>query len=300
MKKRLKPILSIAILVLTTVLFVLFFAHNPQYWTSLKETSPWTIIIVILLNVVMLAVLTGISAAILALCGKRIPPRENFLLTAYSSLVNFFGPFQSGPGVRAVYLKAKHKVRIRDYTLATLVAVGLFAGFSALFLVVGTLQWWLTVLVLLGVALVCWQVIRLFLKRDKNPGESTFALRGNVLAFMIALVFLQVCITVAWYYVELHAVNKTISFKQAISYAGAANFALFVSITPDAVGIREAFLVFSQRIHHVSTPTIISANVIDRVAYVLFLGLLFLVIVTLHAQDKFQIKKGKPDAEQTE
>jgi uncharacterized membrane protein YbhN (UPF0104 family) len=81
-----------------------------------------------------------------------------------------------------------------------------------------------------------------------------------------------------------------------MSYAGAANFSLYVSITPDGVGIREAFLVFSQHIHHVSTKDIVSANVIDRAVYVVFLGLLFVVVLGMHAKDKLKLKSLRPAA----
>jgi uncharacterized membrane protein YbhN (UPF0104 family) len=99
----------------------------------------------------------------------------------------------------------------------------------------------------------------------------------------------ELCVIASWYFVELRAVNPSISVGQAISYSGAANFALFVSVTPDAVGIREAFLLFSQHIHHVSTKDIISANVIDRAAYVLYLVLLLLFVISLHAKEKLNI-----------
>ncbi|HZL07693.1 MAG TPA: hypothetical protein VFC50_00680, partial [Candidatus Dormibacteraeota bacterium] len=84
-----------------------------------------------------------------------------------------------------------------------------------------------------------------------------------------------------------------ISWGQAMSYSGAANFALFVSLTPDAIGFRETFLVFSHRLHHVSTANILSANVIDRGAYVIFLLLLFVVVLSLHAKDRLRLSSLK-------
>lgn len=298
MIKKLKAPLAILILLATTALFIRYFVDHPEYWRQLGSVSRWTLLWVILLNVAMLGVLVLITEATLRLCGKRLKWKENFLLTSYSSIVNFFGPLQSGPGARAVYLKARHKVRLRDYTLASLIALGLFAVFSALFLLVGTRPWWQTLGALLVVAALSWLVIRWFIGHDKKPGESQFALRPKALAALIVLAFLQVVITSAWYYVELKAVNPDIHLSQAMSYSGAANFSLFVSITPDAVGIREGFLIFSQNLHHVSTGDIVSANVIDRAAYVIFLGLLFLLVLSLHARDRLGLKKlRQPDAE---
>lgn len=288
--KRLKQFAAIAILIVTAALFTRFFMQHPTYWQQLRHVSPWTILWVVLLNVLMLMALVGICSATVSLSGKRIALRDNFLLTSYSSIINFFGPLQSGPGVRGVYLKTKYGVRLRDYTLATLLYLGLFAAFSAFFLLVGTRPWWQTLIALGFVAGFSKFVYQQFKMRDKKATDSHFALRAEPLAALAILAFIQVLITIAWYFVELRAVNPHISLHQAMSYSGAANFALFVSITPDAIGIREAFLAFTQHIHHVSTGNIISANLIDRAAYVLFLVMLFVVILLTHAKARLNVK----------
>jgi uncharacterized membrane protein YbhN (UPF0104 family) len=65
--------------------------------------------------------------------------------------------------------------------------------------------------------------------------------------------------------------------------------ALFVSLTPGAIGIREAFLTFSQQLHHIDTSTIVAANIIDRAVYLVFLGVLFIFVFSLHARDKLSL-----------
>ncbi|HET7320229.1 MAG TPA: lysylphosphatidylglycerol synthase domain-containing protein [Candidatus Saccharimonadales bacterium] len=287
---HLKQFAAIAILLATVILFTRFFMQHPAYWQQLRQVSPWTILWVILLNVLMLAALVGICTATVSLSGRHIGLRDNFLLTSYSSIINFFGPLQSGPSVRGIYLKARYGVRLRDYTLATLLYLGLFAAFSAFFLLVGTRPWWQTLIALCLVAGFSKFVYQQFKKRDKQANESHFALRAEPLALLALLAFGQVLITIAWYFIELRAVNQHVSLHQAMSYAGAANFALFVSITPDAIGIREAFLAFTQHIHHVSTANIISANLIDRAAYVIFLAMLFVVVLLTHAKARLRVK----------
>jgi uncharacterized membrane protein YbhN (UPF0104 family) len=286
---RPKNALVVLVLLLTLIIFVRFFAAHPDYIRQLGHTNPWWIIAVILLNVPMIGLLVLIYDTCLKLCGKQLKWKENFLLTAYSSIVNFFGPLQSGPGMRAVYLKTRHQVRLRDYTLATLLYYGLFAFFSALFLLVGTRPWWQTTLALAVVAGFSTLVILFFLKRDKQPAASQFNLRGSLLARLMVITFLQVLLTALTYFVELKAVNPHIGWGQAVSYSGAANFALFVSLTPDAIGFRETFLVFSKHLHHVSTANILSANIIDRGAYLIFLALLFLVVLSLHAKERLHL-----------
>lgn len=288
-RKHVKNILIVLVLSLTLAAFVRFFIQHPQYFDQLKQVSPWWIAAVVALNIPMVGLLVLIYDACLALCGKKLAWKENFLLTSYSSIVNFFGPLQSGPGVRAAYLKTKHKVRLRDYSLATLIYYGMFAFFSALFLLVGTRPWWQTLLALSAVTLGSWFVIRTFRRRDSAADDSQFRLHGDTVLRLIILSFLQVLLTAITYFVELKAVNPHIGWGQAMSYAGAANFALFVSLTPDAIGFREAFLVFSQHLHHVSTANILSANIIDRGSYVIFLTLLFAVVLLTHAKNRLKL-----------
>jgi uncharacterized membrane protein YbhN (UPF0104 family) len=289
-QKGVKNILIVLILLATLAAFVLFFTHHPEYWQELKQISPWWIIAVVILNIPMVGLLVLIYDCCMRLCGKHLAWKENFLLTSYSSIINFFGPLQSGPGVRAAYLKTRHQVRLRDYGLATVLYYGMFAFFSALFLLVGTRPWWQTLLAMSVVAVGSWSVFRYFAKRDKKPADSQFHMHANIVFRLAILTFLQVLLTAITYYVELRAVNPGIGWGQAMSYAGAANFALFVSLTPDAIGFREAFLVLSQGLNHVSTANIFSANVIDRTAYVLFLALLFLVVLATHAKDQLKIR----------
>lgn len=296
LSKHIKQFAALIILMVTVILFFRFFEKHPAYWNQLRHISTWTILWVILLNILMLAVLAGIVNSSVKLCGRRIGARDNFLLTSYSSLINFFGPLQSGPGVRGVYLKTKYGVRLRDYTLATLLYLGLFAAFNAFIMLIGTRPWWQTLVALCLVAGFSNFVYQHIKKRNNVDNALNFALRPGPLLELSILTFLQVLITVAWYFIELRAVNSNISLHQAMSYSGAANFALFVSITPDAIGIREAFLTFTQQLHHISLGNIISANLIDRAAYVLFLAMLFIVLLLTHAKTRLSINEtDEPD-----
>jgi uncharacterized membrane protein YbhN (UPF0104 family) len=62
-------------------------------------------------------------------------------------------------------------------------------------------------------------------------------------------------------------------------------------LTPGAIGFREAFLIFSQNLHHIPNDIIVAANILDRAVYIVFLCLLFLVVLALHANKTLQVKK---------
>jgi uncharacterized membrane protein YbhN (UPF0104 family) len=290
-----KRTLVIVLLLLTVGLFINFFRQHPEYIRQLGHTNPWWIVAVIALNIPMIGLLVIIYDACLQLCGKRMGLRENFLLTSYSSLVNFFGPLQSGPGVRAVYLKTKHQIRLRDYTLATLLYYALFASFSALFLLAGNRPWWQTLVVFCLVVGFSGSVIKFFVGRDKKPSDSQFKLSRRPLVQLIIATFAQVLLSAITYYVELKAVDPHVHWGQAAAYSGAANFALFVSLTPDAIGFRETFLVLSQKLHHISTGHILSANIIDRGAYLIFLLLLFVFVLAVHAKERLRPNSALTD-----
>jgi uncharacterized membrane protein YbhN (UPF0104 family) len=93
------------------------------------------------------------------------------------------------------------------------------------------------------------------------------------------------------YFVELRAFAPYVRIGEALSYTGAANFALFVSITPGAIGFRESFLLFSQKLHHMTNTTIAAASVLDRSVYVSLLLVMAIAIFGLHANKRFKLHR---------
>ncbi len=292
-----KRVLSTLIIFLTVVVFIDFFAGHPEYLDILRHIKLLAVIEILLLNILLIIDLGFIYNFSLQLCGKKMPVREQFLLTTYSSIANFFGPLQSGPAIRTVYLKTKHNIRTRDYVFATLIGYGMFASVSALFLIGGSRPWWQSFAATLAVTGISILVITLYKKKgdSRTSSRQCFHLRTKPLFGLLIATLVQVGIVTAYYFIELKAVNPSVTLHQAISYSGAANFALFVSITPDAVGFREAFLILSQHLHHISAASILAANVIDRAIYALFLVMLFVVAMIIHARDRLGIKQTSKD-----
>lgn len=290
--KRWRAGVAAIVLLLTIIVFVRFFVNHPQYFDVIRHVRLWVILAVIVLNGLLTIVIAIASQFTLELCGHRIPFREQLLLTAYSSIANFFGPLQSGPGVRGLYLKTKHQVSLRDYTLATLIGYGMFATFSGLLLFGGSRSWWQTGLVIAAIGGLSLSLIGLLVRRarrQQRPSRLHFS--AHALGGLLVMTFVQVCIVTTYYAIELHAVAPHLALHQAIAYAGAANFALFVSLTPDAIGIRESFLLLSRRLHHISTAVVFSANLIDRAAYALYLVLLSVIVLGLHGQERFNSRR---------
>lgn len=281
--KKFKPLLVLIVLAATIAAFVYFFVKHPEVRRQLAQLPPGLLVLLSVLYLLSAGVLGLIFMATLVLCRTRLGLREGLLVSMYSSIINFFGPLQSGPAFRAVYLKQKHGLKLKDYTLATLVYYAFYGSFSVVLLFSNWLRWWLVPLALLGAAVVYWAL------KSKHPQAiriRTLNLRG--LIFLAAATLAQVLLLCVIYYMELHSVSPQIQPWQALVYTGAANLALFVSITPGAIGFRESFLVFSHKLHHVGNTTIVSANIIDRGVYIVVLLLLLVLILATHAAPRLQ------------
>jgi uncharacterized membrane protein YbhN (UPF0104 family) len=299
MKKKIRLGLGVLILAVTIAAFIRYATTHPALIDKLRDIEPGLMVLLVALYILWFVALAVILRLTLKMYRTPMALQENFLLNAYSTLANFFGPGQSGPAVRGVYLKKRHNLSVKKYIFATLIYYGFYAIISAFMLFVGSRPWWQTVLLMLVAGTASLLVIRLYAKRShmKDEGISPKYLMLIFLA-TAAQLFIQFVI----FAIELHSVEAHASFGQAITYTGAANFALFVSLTPGAIGIREAFLVFSQQLHHISNTLVVAANVIDRAVYLVFLGILFICALAMHAKDKLRFKQvtAEPPEEQQE
>ena len=194
-----RKLLPLALATLTAGLFVYLFAKHPEYRRTLVHTNFWVLLLIAALYAVMLLCVAWTNDVTLRLCGKRQGARDNILLTGYTTLVNFFGPLQSGPAMRAAYLKQKLQISLRAYTLASLVYYAFYAMISALFLLAGSGRYWPLMLgVAALVALGCASI--LVLARRKFAGQAAgFRATPALLAELGAATLCQLAATALIY-----------------------------------------------------------------------------------------------------
>lgn len=295
MKRRLKTILAPIILLATLGAFVYYLRRHPEMIDQLQGLPLSAIVFIILLYTVVFLAFVLVTRTSLHIYDKTMPKQENLLFNAYSALINFFGPGQSGPIFRAAYLKKRHNLSVKQFMFTTLLYFGFFAVINAMFVVVGSRPWWQTALAMIGVGSLSLLFIRRYQRR------SHIKIKGGLTVGHLGLLFgataLQVVAMAVIFGIELHRVDADVSIGAILSYTGISNFSLFVALTPGAIGIREAFLVFSQSIHHIDTSSIVAANVIDRAVYLVFLGLVFILVLVTHAKDKLHVTQLKTDQE---
>lgn len=282
---KFKRIAAILVIFLTFAAFVIYFIANPAIWHELKQTPPSVLLKIFAMYSLSIVALTLVTLSTLRLCRLKIPFNESLMLTMYTAIVNFFGPLQSGPAFRGLYLKSKHKLSLKKYAVATSIYYMLWGIISLLLLFSGVLRFWLIPIFIL-VALSA-----ILIERSKRYGNRFKQLDLRGVYWLVLATLLQILIVSIIYLIELQSIQSSISISQVLIYTGAANLALFVSITPGAIGFREAFLVFSQRLHHIDTSTIVAANTIDRAVYFVFLGFLAVYISAAHVSNKLNVKQ---------
>ena len=296
MKRYVRTLLAVAILAITAVAFIYYVSRNPQVIDQLKQLPPATVLILLALYAVSFLAYVMVTRGSLRIYHKNMSRQENILFNAYSSLINFFGPGQSGPLFRAAYLKKRHNLGIKQFMFTLLIYFGFYAMISAMFVVVGSRPWWQTALLIVVVGAGSFAFIRRYKQRKHIDTGSGLNL-VNV-GWIFAATVVQVAAFAAIYGLELQRVGAEASIGQILSYTGISNFSLFVALTPGAIGIREAFLVFSQSLHGIDNTTIVAANILDRAVYLVFLGLLFVMVISLHAKDKLHLNQLKTEGKQ--
>jgi uncharacterized membrane protein YbhN (UPF0104 family) len=285
LKKYLRPIAVISVLVITITVFTIFFIHHPEIKKELQHISISELLLLLGLYSLSIVALAVVNAATLRLCDIKVKPTETILITAYSAVINFFGPLQSGPAARAVYLKKRYDLNLKRYGIATLMYYFFFSLYSGIFLLSGLLKWYLVPLVIIGL------IVLYFLSKHRLVKDRLKEINLKSWYYIATATFFQLAIISIIYFVELHSIAPKTKLSQAVIYAGAANFALFVSITPGAIGFRESFLVFSKRLHHISNASIVSANIVDRSVYIVLLLILAVFIGITHAGRRLNLSK---------
>ena len=280
-KKHQKQV-AVAVIILSLTLLAIYAASHPSVIQNVVQTDPRILALLLVLYLAVIGTQFVIMYATIKLCKKTLPIKNGVLLSIYSAVANFFGPLQSGPGVRAIYLKQKIGLRIRDYTLATLFYYFAFAAINGSLLFVNTLPFLTVFGFLVSILLI---IIGTRLLKFENLAKFVLVI------FLVTIA--QILFMTIIYFVELHAINSptNYTFLQALVYSASANLSLFVSITPGAIGIREAFIVFAQSLHHIPLSSVISAGILDRAFYILFLIMLFIVSSGMHLKDMFADKK---------
>jgi uncharacterized membrane protein YbhN (UPF0104 family) len=284
MLKKLRPFISLFLLAAALGVAFYYLGNHKSLVTKLEHTPLKIGLEVLILYFVLFLALMFKLAASLKICRTNLGQIENAKLNAHTLLINFFIPGQGGPVYLGVYLFKKHKLRPKNYLLATAVYYVIYAVLSVCMLLGAVRPWWQTLIAIILIGCAGVFVSRRYVKKS-NIKTSLLSFSPGAIGMVVMATAFQVIIQAVIYGIELKSVNHHIDAKQIITYTGAANLALFASLTPGGIGIRESFLLFTRHLNHISSANIVVASVIDRSVYLVFLLVLIVITAGVHLHD---------------
>lgn len=276
MTNKQKKFINLGTLAIVLAFAIFYFIKHPHIFSELYNLPIYLFIFVLILNFLSLLAITRIFITSLKLNKINLSSKISLMLNSNSLFLNFFIPGQAGPIYRGYYLKEKHNLKVMDYTLSTLVYYAVFAVISVDLLVVGFFKLKLGIPLSIVIALIFYiltiRYLNIFTK-------DRLFISHQILINLILMTTLQLVLNGLIYFFELHYISHGVSVYQILSYTGIASLALFVSLTPAGIGIREAFLIFSQQITGINTNQVVLASVVDRSVYIVFLGFIGLALL---------------------
>ncbi len=301
-----------------TVLFFgalgFYFVKNQEELNQLLAVPPLAVVAIALLKITGMFVNGFFTKFIMGAFDKKISIKETTFLAWLTSVGNFFGPILGGASIRAVYLKKKFDFEYSKF-LSTL--YGLYIvnfSVSALFGIVcslllanrGSLSNYLLPLIVFLVILfvnlslmvlpLTWitlvsSKIKWMPKRLQNildlivEGWEVIRKEKRLLLNLTILNFITLFIAIAQTYVLYSLFVDSFSVLSVILYTVLGSLTLLVSITPGAIGIREALLLFFASSIALDSSQILQIAAVDRSISFLILLVSF-VSIKLSKVDK--------------
>ncbi len=274
--KKVRLIVSITIVLLTIFLFLNFLSSHHQIINQLRDIKLSLFIEILGLYLIVLLELAMILRFSLGFLSLQIPFLENLIINSYSLMINFFMFGQAGPGLRAVYLKNNYNIKLKKFFSLILLYYFIYSIISLIFIILSINHHWYDYALLILLIIISYLILRVKFTQIKI---------NTILKSLIGLVvftLFQLLTQTLIFGLELKSIEH-VGIGQIFAYSGFANLALFVSLTPAGIGIRESFLLLSRSIHHISSSIIVEASIIDRSVYVVFLLIVLIFILMFHS-----------------
>lgn len=284
-----------------------YFSKNQNAFKELANIPLYLLVLLIILKVVRIFNSGQFTQATLEAYSNKIPAREGFYIALISSMGNFFGPFLGGASVRAVYLKQKYKFSYSDFAsalsgfyfitfivysfigLLSLVVIHAEFGEYSYLAYLFFAGWFVTTLYMARVKSINWIVKKFegkskysdrMLRQVNQVIKGWHIIKGDKKLYhrLVRLTFVAFLISLLVALVEFKAVGANWSLASLSLYVALAAVSLLVSVTPSAIGIREAIFIFSGNLLGLSNKQIIQIALIDRGATFAVMGVSYILI----------------------
>jgi uncharacterized protein (TIRG00374 family) len=276
--------------------------QNADDFRVLGEVAPSYILLVALLYL-FFYLTNGFQLQLLIKdFGVRLTLPEHLSLSIVTSFGNTFLPLRGGAGIRALYLKKVHQLSyghflaslagnyIISFNLCSILAIG---GMSYLYLAAGYFN---LVIVLIFLGLFCATSYTIILAPRKAPIIPIISIRNKVekvlegwtiirkskplVARLYGITLINVILSVLMLYVEFKAMGisdlngNPIGIWRCLFLSLVKSLALFITITPAALGVRESMMMMVSQIIAISPSYALAVSLLDRAINIMVLFLL--------------------------
>jgi len=279
--RRIFAYFLIAIFVVWLIFYLLKHKSDFQFLLTVN----WQYIVVIALLIIIFLYMSGrFLQTMLVRFNIRLKLFEYFGLAVVTTMGNYLIPFQGGMGMRAFYLRKKHGFSYSEFAGTSganyVIVFFIYSLILVLFLTILYLKNNIInlPLIIFGtiVLSVCSTVIIFApkLKTSKNRWWQKAVIMINcwhkirknkrLIFDLTVLAFMNLFINALTFYYSFKAFGLNISLFKAIFMSNLAGLSLLINLTPGAIGIREAVVVFSGQIISIPSAESLSVALLNR------------------------------------
>lgn len=276
--------LKVFVLALTLLLFAYYFLTNQAQFAVIAQVAWWQVVLI--MTGQSLVFFSNILILILFVhfIRRKISFIDSARITAYSSLINFFGFLQGGVALRALYLKQRFAMTLRRYVLLTSIQYLVLFALSSIFIFIGmsfvsgiSYSAMVAIVSIVVIAVITALLITLRIPFAMQAASFARQVASNIharpLTALIVLLLFQLAGSLLANFTALQAVGAHVTFGGLLIYTGISQFSVVIAITPGAIGIKEALLLIVQGQMHLHTEDIVLAATLDRLVYFITLAL---------------------------
>ncbi len=288
--KKYKKLIQILAFVLVLFLFSFYAYNNRSEFNRLTQIGLFDIFLIITGQLTILFSAALILREVIVQNNKNSKLVELLKVTAYSSLVNFFGFLQGGVGIRAVFVKTKQSISYKSFFGFTIIQyLSLFYISFILIIVSVFLSTDNAFLIIIIIMLLCAPVlyqgtVSLIVDKISYLKKYNSLKKYNIKNISLINV-IQIIGSLLVYGISLHAIGANIDIKGLLIYTAIGQFSLAFAITPGAVGIREGLLLLASSRMGIGINDIVIASTLER----LLLFVTFAIITPV----AFAVKNNK-------
>jgi len=281
---KLKKILKHSSSVLVLILLGWYIYKNRELYQSIPQLSYHHLLSIAILEILLTTTSAIVNWKIISSIDPRVTYKVSWYLQSANNLFNRFIP-KAGAGYRGIYLK---KVYDFPYSKFISTVAGLYIISFLTYSIVGVIMVgviWLqyqvfSAIILIGFLTIITGCVYLIINEStiKAPKNRIFRIINTVLQgwhkiktnkrFLIQ-VSLLTCLIILLSSLQLQTVysgiNQPIGFINATYLSVISLFTVFIDITPQSIGIKEALFAYSQAIVGLDASFLIYGSIVLRV-----------------------------------